>query len=203
MNLSEEKRSVSLRKDPKEFKKYVRLCQQNDFLFEELTVHEHLELICKLRGIVDSYDIEEEIYKKVDEVTLTNDMHSQVKFLSQGMCRKLSIAMSLIGDAKLIIMDEPTSNLDLRSREKIWRLLSRLVGTENKKTNRAILISTQYIEEAEKIGSQVCIIRDGVKIKCDTPENIKRGFGTGFKIKMVNDGSTLNTQNKPGATEPL
>jgi ABC-type dipeptide/oligopeptide/nickel transport system ATPase component len=58
------------------------------------------------------------------------------------MCRKLSIAMSLIGDAKLIIMDEPTSNLDLRSREKIWRLLSRLVVAENKTSNRAILIST-------------------------------------------------------------
>jgi len=58
------------------------------------------------------------------------------------MCRKLSIAMSLIGDAKLIIMDEPTSNLDLRSREKIWRLLSRLVVSENKTSNRAILIST-------------------------------------------------------------
>ncbi len=114
------------------------------------------------------------------------------------MCRKLSIAMSLIGDAKLIIMDEPTSNLDLRSREKIWRLLSKLVASENKKINRTILISTQYIEEAEKIGSQVCIIRDGVKIKCDTPENIKRGFGTGFKIKLLNDGSSLNNPSKTG-----
>jgi len=58
------------------------------------------------------------------------------------MCRKLSIAMSLIGDAKIIIMDEPTSNLDLRSREKIWRLLTKLVISEEKKHDRAILIST-------------------------------------------------------------
>jgi ABC-type multidrug transport system ATPase subunit len=58
LNLVEENRTVSLRKDPREFKNYVRLCQQNDFLFEELTVHEHLELICKLRGIVDREDIE-------------------------------------------------------------------------------------------------------------------------------------------------
>jgi len=50
--------------------------------------------------------------------------------------------MSLIGDAKIIIMDEPTSNLDLRSREKIWRLLTKLVISEHKKHDRAILIST-------------------------------------------------------------
>ena len=93
--------------------------------------------------------------------------------------------MSLIGEAKLIIMDEPTSNLDLRSREKIWRLLSRLVHNNDSNGNsRSILISTQYIEEAEKIGTRVCIIKDGLKIKCDTPENIKRNMGTGFKIKM-------------------
>lgn len=100
-------------------------------------------MICKLRGIVIRKDIEEEINKKIEEVALTQEMHSQVKFLSQGMCRKLSIAMSLIGDAKIIIMDEPTSNLDLRSREKIWRLLSRLVmSSDDRKVDRAILIST-------------------------------------------------------------
>jgi ATP-binding cassette subfamily A (ABC1) protein 3 len=76
MSLSEEKRSVSLRNDPRDFKRYVRLCQQNDFLFDQLTVHEHLELICKLRGIVDRDDIEAEINQKVEEVGLTNDKHS-------------------------------------------------------------------------------------------------------------------------------
>ena len=52
LNLFDENRTLSLRKNAREFKNYVRLCQQNDFLFKELTVHEHLELICKLRGIV-------------------------------------------------------------------------------------------------------------------------------------------------------
>jgi len=61
LNLFDENRTLSLRNNAREFKNYVRLCQQNDFLFEELTVHEHLELICKLRGIVRREDIEEEI----------------------------------------------------------------------------------------------------------------------------------------------
>jgi ABC-type multidrug transport system ATPase subunit len=79
---TEDGTTVSLRGDPREFKRYVRLCQQNDFLFEELTVHEHLELICKLRGIIKREEIEEEIARKVEEVTLVQDVHSQVKFLS-------------------------------------------------------------------------------------------------------------------------
>jgi ATP-binding cassette subfamily A (ABC1) protein 3 len=143
IHLDNGKKSVSLRNNPKQFKSYMRLCQQTDFLFEELTVHEHLELVCRLRGITDSENMEVEIRKKASEVSLTTDLLSQVKFISPGTCRKLSIAMCLIGDAKLIIMDEPTSNLDLRSREKIWRLLSRLVHTNDRNSNtRSILIST-------------------------------------------------------------
>jgi ABC-type multidrug transport system ATPase subunit len=143
IHLDSGRKTVSLRSHPNEFKSYIRLCQQNDFLFEELTVHEHLELICKLRGITERDEIEEEIKTKAGEVSLNSDLYSQVKFISPGTCRKVSIAMSLIGDAKLIIMDEPTSNLDLRSREKIWRLLSRLVHTNDSTGNyRSILLST-------------------------------------------------------------
>ena len=90
--------------------------------------------------------------------------------------------MALIGDAKFIILDEPTSNLDLRSREKIWYLIKKIVSTKG--TERAILISTQHIEEADYIGTRVCILKDGIKVHCDTPENLKRCFGSGFKIKM-------------------
>jgi ABC-type multidrug transport system ATPase subunit len=89
--------------------------------------------------------------------------------------------MTLIGDAKFIILDEPTSNLDLRSREKIWKLIKQI----SRNSDRAILISTQHIEEADYIGNRICILKNGEVAKCDTPENLKRQFGTGFKMKMV------------------
>ena len=95
--------------------------------------------------------------------------------------------MALIGDAKFIILDEPTSNLDLKSREKIWVLINKIAN--NTSSKRCILISTQHIEEAEYIGHRVCIIKDGCNVKCDTPDNIKRCFGSGFKIKMISDES--------------
>jgi ABC-2 type transport system ATP-binding protein len=72
-------------------------------------------------------------------------MDKRVQIFSPGARRKLSIAMSLIGDGKLLILDEPTSNLDLRSREVIWNLIKNL----GRKKDLSILISTQHIEEAD------------------------------------------------------
>ena len=108
-----------------------------------------------------------------------------MKYLSPGARRKLSVSMALIGEAKFIILDEPTSNLDLKSREKIWKLIKQIAS--DSLYERAILISTQHIEEADYMGDRVCILKDGVKVHCDTPENIKRCYGNGFKIKMVSD----------------
>lgn len=116
----------------------MRLCQQNDFLFEELTCKEHLKLVCKLRGITKKGDIEKCIEYKTKEVDIEREIDNKVKNLSPGAKRKLSIAMALIGDAKFIILDEPTSNLDLRSREKIWILIKKIAIN----SDRAILIST-------------------------------------------------------------
>ena len=73
--------------------------------------------------------------------------------------------MALVGEAKLIILDEPTANLDLDSREKIWALIKSIV----KDNSLSILISTQHIEEANFIGDKVCILKDGIVAACDTP----------------------------------
>ena len=78
------------------------------------------------------------IVEKAKEVDVEIELHKKVKFISPGAKRKLSIAMALIGDAKFIIMDEPTSNLDLKSREKIWFLIKKI----SKQKERCILIST-------------------------------------------------------------
>ena len=121
---------VSLRESLVRFRSYVRLCQQNDFLFEELTAREHLQLICKLRGIIEKEAMETTVNEKAQEVDVVIELDKQVRFLSPGAKRKLSIAMALIGDAKFIILDEPTSNLDLRSREKIWSLIKRIVSSQ-------------------------------------------------------------------------
>ena len=136
--IADEDRRVSLRSSLTEFRSYVRLCQQDDFLFDELTGSEHLELVCRLRGINQKDEVAQVIADKANEVNVETEINKKVKLISPGAKRKLSIAMALIGDAKFIIFDEPTSNLDLNSRENIWLLIKRIV----QKKERCILIST-------------------------------------------------------------
>ncbi len=76
-------------------------------------MREHLQFVCKLRGIRNKREIKETVDEKANEVSLTADLDKRVCHMSPGGRRKLSIAMALIGEARVIILDEPTSNLDL------------------------------------------------------------------------------------------
>lgn len=81
--------------------------------------------------------MESTVKQKAEELNVTADLDKRVSFMSPGGRRKLSIAMALIGEARLVILDEPTSNLDLHSRQKIWNLIRKIASKD-----RAILIST-------------------------------------------------------------
>jgi ABC-type multidrug transport system ATPase subunit len=76
----------------------------------------------------------------------------QAKQLSGGMKRKLSLAMALIGGSRLIILDEPSSGLDVESRRQVWDLIKHI------KMSRSIIMSTQHIEEADELSNRICIM---------------------------------------------
>ena len=99
-------------------------------------------------------------------VGLEHYLNVQIKTLSPGSKRKLSVLLALIGSPRLLILDEPTSNLDLNSREKVWGTLRQLV--QNQELKISILVSTQHIEEAERLSSRIFIIQNGEKMVCDT-----------------------------------
>jgi ABC-type multidrug transport system ATPase subunit len=123
-------------------------------------VKEHLELSFRLAGFTHSSLIEDELNKIAQMIQLTLKLSQRVSQLSPGSKRKLSIAMSLAGNSpKLIILDEPTSNLDIHSRERVWGLIRRLA--ESADWNLSILVSTQHLEEAEALAHKVCIVKDG------------------------------------------
>lgn len=110
-----------------------------------------MNLVASMRGInvVD-------IGTLMQQLNLEVHQNTQVAHLSGGVKRKLSIAMSLLGDAKLIILDEPTANIDYHAKKHIWDLILSL-----KTQQRAILITTQDVEEAEIIGDKICFLKDG------------------------------------------
>lgn len=131
-----------------------------------MTVREHLVLTMKLQGFVPQ---EAKLKEITDKVGLTTHFDSLISTLSPGSKRKLSIGLALIGDPRLLILDEPTANLDLNSREKVWKILIQLVRRPG--SRMSVLVSTQHIEEAETLSSRIYIIKDGTKILCDTVGN--------------------------------
>ena len=169
--------TLSIKRDYKSFRQHIRFCPQSDIIQEELTVREHIEMTMRLLGIPLTI---ENINKKAEAVDLSKQIDCLAKKLSPGGKRKLSICQALIGNPKLLILDEPTANLDLLSREDIWGVITRLFNNNSHKLS--ILVSTQHIEEAEHLSNRILIINQGKDIACDTPAKIKDTKGLAMRI---------------------
>mmetsp|Transcript_41166 Transcript_41166/g.62607 ORF Transcript_41166/g.62607 Transcript_41166/m.62607 type:complete len:111 (+) Transcript_41166:1554-1886(+) len=92
------------------------------------------------------------------------------------MKRKLSLGMAIVTKPKVIILDEPTSGLDVESRRQIWDLIHKI------KKDRSIIMSSQHLEEADELADRICIMTKGQLLALDTPGQIKKQFGVGYKL---------------------
>lgn len=144
-------------------------------LFQELSVEDHLRLVCRIKGV---QNIEEEINNICALVMLDRYRDYVPPNMSGGMKRKLSLGMALVGKAQVIILDEPTSGLDVESRRQVWDIIQKI------KVSRSIILSTQHIEEADVLASRICIMSHGKIRVLDTPENIKKNFGVGYNLMI-------------------
>ncbi len=110
---------------------------------------------------------------------LEKDLQKKSKTLSGGMKRRLSVAMSFIGDSKLIIMDEPTSGLDPLNRRLLWELIQR------HKLNRTIILTTHFMDEADALCDRIAILNSGTVVCSGSPAFLKNKFGHGFKLQII------------------
>ena len=110
------------------------------------------------------------------EVDLVKQQHQLAKTLSGGQKRKLSVAIAMIGDSKIIILDEPTSGMDTTSRRKLWDMLKR-----NKK-DRIIVLTTHFMDEADILGDRIAIMAEG-EIQCaGSSLFLKNRYGVGYNL---------------------
>lgn len=123
---------------------------------------------------------------------LTEFKDKLVKDLSGGMKRKLSLAMAIVGKPKLIILDEPTSGLDIESRKQVWQLIKKI------KEGRSIIMSSQHLEEADELADRICIMTKGQLLALDTPSNIKKQFGVGYKLLIEPRTNLINIEQFMG-----
>jgi len=97
------------------------------------------------------------------------------------MKRRLSVAISVIGNPKIIFLDEPTTGMDPVSRKDVWSLIQDL------KRDKTIILTTHAMEEADSLADRIAVVVDG-KLKCiGTPLNLKNTFGDGYIVNMICD----------------
>lgn len=138
---------------------------------EDLSARENLMIFSRLNGLSkkDSLTRTAELLK---EFSLENSADKSIKDFSGGMRRRLDLAISLITRPALIFLDEPTTGLDPRTRSQMWATIRRLV-----QQGSTIFLTTQYLEEADKLADRVAVIDHGKLIKLGTPDQLKRDIG--------------------------
>jgi ATP-binding cassette subfamily A (ABC1) protein 3 len=167
-----------IRYDLEKIRSSIGFCPQININYDELTVYQHLDLICSLKGFNPS-EIRREIRYIAKYVGLENDLNKKSKELSGGMKRRLSVAMAFIGDSKVIILDEPTSGLDPFNRRGLWELIRKY------KKDRTIILTTHYMEEADALSDRIALINKGQVKCCGSPLFLKDRFGSGYKLTIT------------------
>ena len=134
--------------------------------FRELSTYEVLQYFAELKGISKS-DQAKSIHDCLEDVNLLEHRNEKVKTLSGGMIRRLGVAQAMLGNPKLILVDEPTAGLDPEERLRFKNLISQ------HRTDSTTLISTHIVEDVEALCDYIIVLLDGQIVCQDTPENIR------------------------------
>ncbi|KAI7986720.1 ABC transporter A family member 2 [Camellia lanceoleosa] len=145
--------------------------------FGILTGEEHLHLFASIKGLLDS-SIKLVAEKSLAEVRLTKAAQRRAGSYSGGMKRCLSVAIAVIGDPKLVILDEPTTGMDPITRRHVWDII------ENAKKGRAIILTTHSMEEADILSDRIGIVAKGTLCCIGTSIRLKSRFGSGIVANM-------------------
>ena len=149
---------------------------------EILTGRENLVLVAKLRHLKGAGAIADEL---LERFSLTDSAARKVSEYSGGMRRRLDIAMSLIGDPRIIFLDEPTTGLDPQARLEVWQMVKELAAN-----GTTVLLTTQYLDEAEQLADRVAILNEAKIIVNGTLAELKAMLPPA-KVEYVEKQPTL------------
>ncbi len=144
---------------------------QETALYEELSAWDNLDFHAELFGVARQKK-KERIRQMLDLVQLRERRRSRVSTFSGGMKRRLALARALLHDPQLLYLDEPTLGVDVQSRRAIWDYILSL-----REQGKTVLITTNYLEEAQALCERIAILDHGKLIAVDTPEHLKQTYG--------------------------
>ena len=174
-----------VRREPAAVRKLIGLAGQFAAVEQAMTGRENLEMVARLFG-QDVPTAKANSQKVLEMMGLADDADRLVRTYSGGMKRKLDLGASLVGEPRLLLLDEPTTGLDPRSRVDLWDSIRSLVGR-----GTDVLLTTQYLDEADHLASHIVIIDHGRAVASGTPTELKRMAGRNVIEAHVRDREDL------------
>lgn len=155
---------LDLSKNKQKIKEILNVSPQETAIAPNLTVLENLEFMA---GVYEIKDKKKKIEELIKLFKLESILKQKAKTLSGGWQRKVSIAISLINDPKILFLDEPTLGLDVIARKELWNIINDL------KKEKTIILTTHYMEEAESLADRIGIMANGTLVDVGTSKELK------------------------------
>lgn len=172
---------INVARDPQKIRHIIGIQLQSSAFYDKVTLKEQLLMFASF------YDRKVDPMKLLAEVQLTDKAGSYVEKLSGGQKQRFSIASALVNEPRVLFLDEPTTGLDPQARRNLWDLVEAI-----KARGITVVLTTHYMEEAQKLCDRLAIMDDGNIIALDTPgQLIKDLIGRGFKKPQIRDEADL------------
>jgi len=187
--------SLSIKKNRRKIMQTTGIQLQESHFFDNLTVNESIDYI---KSIYPKVNVD--ISELIDNLELNDKLNTLIKNLSGGQKQKLYLVLCLMNDPNIIILDEPTTGLDIQSRRNVWQLIR-----QDKAKKKTILLTTHYIEEAEALCDEIAFIDSGRIIAQDTvPGFMKKYENTKVVEYMIENGFDISLiKRTPGYIDSL
>lgn len=153
----------------------IGLCPQHSVVIPNLTTREHLQLYASIKL---SENRQTEINKIMASLSLGKYKNYCVEKLSGGYKRLLNVAIAFLGAPNLVILDEPCSGIDIEARKVIWQLIAAL------RKDRAVILATHYLDEAENLSDNILILRNGKVVAENSSTTLQEQFTRSFDLKI-------------------
>jgi len=164
---------LNVKKNLKKIKEIIGIQLQSTAVFEKLTVYETLELFGSF------YSKSKSPEELLELINMRDKINARTEGLSGGQMQRLSIALALVNDPKILFLDEPTTGLDPQARHNIWEII-----TDLSRLDKTIILTTHYMEEAEQLCDRVAVMDHGKIIALDSPKKLIRNLSKSTAIEF-------------------
>jgi ABC-2 type transport system ATP-binding protein len=167
--------------EPSKVRKAIGILTESPSLYERLTAYENMDFFAEAYGLTDAAERKKRIEELLSFLGLSDRMNDKVSTFSKGMKQKLAIARSIVHKPEILLLDEPTSNLDPEAAKEIRDMISAL----SQKEKRTVILCTHHLEDAEKICNRVMIMNKGKSIAVGTPDELREKIAGQPSIEVI------------------